>query len=416
MIGVEHQVAASHGPRGGEGAGQHQQGGFGQVKIGQQDIHRLETIRRMDEQPGPAPRGHDLARVPGGHRFKHPQRGRAHRHHPPSLAPGGDDGRRRVRSQLEILLVHGVRRQILRFHGRESAGTDMQGDKAGAHPQAPEGRQQFRGEMQAGRGRGHRSRLRGKHRLIAFPILGIVISGRALDVRRQGDLAQLVEARPHIGHALEAQAAAALVVFLDHLGAHRGRPSVQPMDPQLAAGPDPFGGAEQGRPVVEPVFLQQQELELPARVRFHPAQPGGNDPAVVEHEQIAGAQPGRQLIKSAMPHHARGSLEHQQTGLIPARRGGLGDPFRRQIIVEIRGLQKTGLSGRRPAPRANLVANLVVNLAAKKKLATKLRSRKGMRHTTGRLASGVPGTADMTFSDDSTLGISRTRTSGVWSS
>ena len=64
-VGIQHPVGA------GEGAHQHQQGGFRQVKIGEQRIHDPETVAGVDEDIGLALERRDTAvtrrRLQGAH-------------------------------------------------------------------------------------------------------------------------------------------------------------------------------------------------------------------------------------------------------------------------------------------------------------------------------------------------------------
>src|SRR5439155_25899494 len=61
---------------------------------------------------------------------------------------------------------------------------------------------------------------------------------------------------------------------------------------------------------------------------------------------VAGSQPLRDLVETAVVKAARGALHHQQPGALPARRGTLGDPLGRQIVVEILDTHRCGKPGR----------------------------------------------------------------------
>ena len=79
----------------GKGADQHHQRAFGQVKVGQQQIHHLKLKARGDKDVG-------IARgvAAGGPRLQRAHAGGAHRQHPaPALAAalqGGQGGQRDV--------------------------------------------------------------------------------------------------------------------------------------------------------------------------------------------------------------------------------------------------------------------------------------------------------------------------------
>ena len=78
--------------------------------------------------------------------------------------------------------MHDVVADVVRAHGLESAGADMQGDVAVLHAPAIQNPKQRLVEVQARRGRRNGAVSRRIHGLIALTIVFIVFS---LDIRRQ---------------------------------------------------------------------------------------------------------------------------------------------------------------------------------------------------------------------------------------
>lgn len=61
----------------------------------------------------------------------------------------------------------------------------------------------------------------------------------------------------------------------------------------------------------------------------------GENSAVIEHQQIAGAKQFRKLAEDVIAETAGGAIHPQQARGVPPRGGMLGDALRRQRIVEI---------------------------------------------------------------------------------
>ena len=93
-VGIE-TVSRGHGfPVGGEdllppreGGDQKEQGGAGQVKVGNQHVHGPEPEGGVDEELR-APRGRDEETILADHGFQHARGGGPHGHDPPPVAPG----------------------------------------------------------------------------------------------------------------------------------------------------------------------------------------------------------------------------------------------------------------------------------------------------------------------------------------
>ena len=137
-----------------KGTHQHEQGGLGQVKVGDERIHRLELIARGDEEVclplGCLPLG-----VSGGGRLQRAQAGGAHCNDSPARRLGLGDLLGGFLVHGAPLAVHAVLIEILRAHRRERATSHMQGDAGGLHAHLFEGREHGFVEVQARGGRGH---------------------------------------------------------------------------------------------------------------------------------------------------------------------------------------------------------------------------------------------------------------------
>ncbi len=73
-----------------------------------------------------------------------------------------------------------------------------------------------------------------------------------------------------------------------------------------------------------------------------PEQTRRDDPGVVEHQQIAGAQQIRQLAKHPVGEHAGRAVQGQQPAVAAPGRRMLGNQFRRQVETKILSPQRVG--------------------------------------------------------------------------
>jgi hypothetical protein len=138
-----------------KGRHQHEEGGAGEVEVGDEAVHRLEAVGRVDEEmglPGPGP---DPAVLPGG-ALQGPDHRGPHRPDPcprwpcigspPPPPPGGN---------LVGLRVHAVVGRILRLHGPEGPDPTWRVTRASPTPRRAQLVQEFRGEVEARRGGRH---------------------------------------------------------------------------------------------------------------------------------------------------------------------------------------------------------------------------------------------------------------------
>ena len=186
-----------------------------------------------------------------------------------------DRGDRRL-GHREALAVHVVLRQIFNLDRLERTCADVQRhigrfDAALAQPL-----EQGLIEMQAGRGRGHRTRVARVHGLIARAIVRLRFAG---DIRRQRDLAVAIEIGLERHPGVETQSGKAAVA-LEHGGAEAV------LEQYDAASPGRVAGGHLHPRFVGRDDAFEQQLDR-AATRLAPAKSGAHHLGVVEDQQIA---------------------------------------------------------------------------------------------------------------------------------
>jgi hypothetical protein len=78
----------------------------------------------------------------------------------------------------------------------------------------------------------------------------------------------------------------------------------------------------------------------------------GYDPASVDDQEISLSEKIRKVEKLLVPKSAVGSIEGQKPRCVAFREGLLSNPVRRQVEVEIAGLQKSFFCGRSDSERS----------------------------------------------------------------
>jgi hypothetical protein len=168
--------------------------------------------------------------------------------------------------------------------------------------------------------------------LIAF---SVVKSCR--DVRRQRGIAKIVEvairvileSQPHFSSA---------EILLDHR-ARNARGLALRRKLELHPWTKTLGRPCQGAPLT--LFLSQQEdLDRPPSRQSNAAQSGGDDPAVVGSQEIAGRQPPPEVGNRRMVDRAGRSIEDQEPRRVAILQRRLCDQLRREVVVEIGGSQR----------------------------------------------------------------------------
>ena len=124
------------------------------MKIGEQRVDDLESVRGMDENEGASQAGDDAAVVRCGDAFED-----AH-----GSCADGDNAAAVGFCAIDLVcgffrnnkafLVHGVVFEVVDFDGREGAGAHVQRQMAGFDPGGAQGIEEGRSEMQTGSGGG----------------------------------------------------------------------------------------------------------------------------------------------------------------------------------------------------------------------------------------------------------------------
>jgi len=232
---------------------------------------------------------------------------------------------------------------VVHPHRLEGTGTDMQGDMPELHAAFAQRIEQGIVEMQARSRRGNGADLAREHGLVT---LGIVRAGLALDVGRQRQAPGVQQPVLQRFRQVEAQLPEAGLVAGQHLGLAA---SIE-RDP--AAGLRRLADAElRARLVVRQQALDQ-DFHAPA-CGLVAEQPRRNHPGVVEDQQIARLQQGRQVAHLQIRQRGIARRHQQQPTGRAFRQRRLRNQRFGQVVMEI-GL----LQGRRNASRARIVRPL----------------------------------------------------------
>jgi hypothetical protein len=268
--------------------------------------------RRVEEDPRPSLAGDHRPGVPAGDAFQHPHGGGAHGDDPPARRPRFGDGRGGGFADGVAFLVHDVVCELLRLHRCKRPQPDVEGEERALDAGGLQRGQQPRREMQPGGGRGEGAGRLGIHGLVTLVIGAQVTAGRAADVGRQGCFAQPRQLVQEVLRALEPQPAMPLLVHCQDRRGDPGRRASAVEQDDRSARLGAAAGLEQGPPVVRRNFLGQQDFEAAAALRIPSPQAGGNHAGVVEHQQVARAQPAREIRKGLVRQRAGSAVEHQE--------------------------------------------------------------------------------------------------------
>jgi hypothetical protein len=183
--------------------------------------------------------------------------------------------------------------------------------------------QDLAGEVEAGGGGGDGTGVSRPDGLVALAVLGLV---GPLDVWRQRHMAETLQVG--LDGLGEAQAVAAGLFLVDDLG---GQALVEM---NHGAGTGAPAGLHQSVPLPLAGFSGQQDLDLPSSRT--PAEEARRDhPRVVDHQEVPGAEQLREIADAAVAFRSL-AVEDKQAARA-ARRGMLGDPVGRQLVVEVAG-------------------------------------------------------------------------------
>jgi len=92
---------------------------------------------------------------------------------------------------------------------------------------------------------------------------------------------------------------------------------------------------DQGVPDIDALFLEQEDLRLPA-AGLPGRDPAGEDLGIVHDQQITRPEMLDKVCKDPVPDGSAPPVEDQQTGPVPLLRRGLGDKFLGQLVIKVR--------------------------------------------------------------------------------
>ena len=193
-------------------------------------------------------------------------------------------------------------------------------------PRSPDAVEQRRGEVQAGGRRRCRAGLGGVHRLVAVgPVEAAVDVGRQWHLAVPGEqLERIVVARQ-----LDRERVAGGGARADHGDGHAVESEQRLAAAEAAGRPDQCLPRAPGRVA----RLEQQDLRRPAGGPVQ-AEPGRDDPRLVDHDDVAGAQQIGELGHGAVLGRRAPPVD-EQAGRVPWFDRHLGDAILRQLVVEL---------------------------------------------------------------------------------
>ena len=162
LIGAADVVVA------GKSADQHQQGGFGQVEVGEKGIDDAEAVAGGDKEAGVAGVWRKIAARRCA--FQGAQGGGADGDNAATAGAAGGDGIYHVFADGEPFFVHDVLGEVFVAHRLEGARADVQGDFGALHAARGDGSEQGFIEMQAGGRGGDGAAVFGVHGLVALAV------------------------------------------------------------------------------------------------------------------------------------------------------------------------------------------------------------------------------------------------------
>src|SRR5579875_432364 len=315
------------------------------MEIGEQRTNETEFEAGRDEEFGFAGmRLNRTIRKSARDRLEGADRGCSHGDDAAGTARGGVEcgggfGRERIALAMKPYFFYALDAQ--RSKGAEA---DMERDVRNLHAAICNLSERLRRKMQPGGGRGHRSALAGKDRLIAFAIGGLV---GAMDIGRQRNVPDAVANGEDIPDRRKLNEALAVATAIEHLGfennlAVRSRKNQPLPDGDLAARP------HERAPFIFARGLGQHNFDAAGWLILFSAQgaareePCRNDAAVIEHQQIARLQQRGKLRKRAVAKCACDAIHDQHAALASLGRRLLRYQLLGQVEIEVRNTQARG--------------------------------------------------------------------------
>ena len=271
------------------------------MEVGDKRVHALELVSRIDKDVRiPFLRADEALIV--GNRFQGAHACRAYANHSPAFFLGSVDFFGVFFVDFVIFGVHLVIENVFFFHGTESAETYMQKHRRKLDAVVFEPLYQFGGEMQSRGGSGGRAFDFAVHRLIAF-----LIREFFLDVRRKRHIAHPVENvfEHSVEHKLDRPCA--VVADLRHDGGKLVAKMNYGTEFCLAR------GFHYSFPMRIVLALQKQNFEHAFVIFDVTENARGYDSRVVDDNQIALFEKGRQIVKMFVLHRVLRAVVNEKS-------------------------------------------------------------------------------------------------------
>ena len=187
--------------------------------------------------------------------------------------------------------------------------------------------------MQSRRGRRDRSVVLGVHRLVTLAVRG---GGRAVDVRRERDLAVARQRRAGIEGSHKAQSAQSAAQHLEdlHLAVRSEADAATRLE--LAT------RMAQGEPGTVRQLAHEQHLGRGTALA-RAVQPSGNDARGVEDENVRGGDELEEIAKAPVRHGAARSVQHEEPRRAALCKRLLRDQLRGKVVFEVGGVQVSNM-------------------------------------------------------------------------
>ena len=300
-----------------------------------QGVRDPETSTRRDEDVGLACPGGETPVLRRG-ALQEPQRGGADADHTPTRRPGGVDPPSDLGGDLTPFRMHPVLAQVLGLDRKEGARAHVQGHARQVDARSRQAVEELRSEMQTGRRRRHRALPPGVNRLVVAAVT-VILAPFGGDVGRQGHFPDPgdggVEIRPRHG---EIQGEFAGLALRRNTGGQVAEPKFVSLGDLL---PRPHEGPP--GPLGHPLVKRGLHGDVGTRAQPASTQPRRDHPGLVDHQDIAASQQGREAPHRVIRQHASGPHLKQARGVARLRRPE-GDTVFRKLEVEVRELHGPG--------------------------------------------------------------------------
>ena len=301
LLAHRHLIRAKHVLTLRKGRNQHDEGRFRQMEVGDQRIHALKLIARIDEDIGPAGgRRHGAIRKCCG--LDGTTAGGAGTDDTMALCVGAIDLIRFRLLDDVVLAVHVVFLDLVRLDRTEGAEADMQGDVGDLHALLLHGLEQLLGPVETGG--------RGRRRAVVLCIDGIVAClflQLMMDVRWDRHLAEAVEHLLPDTLELETDDAVAIIDRVDDLALQQ---ALAELDARTV--PELLSRLDEALPVGRAQAAKKQYLDMCASTRLLAMQACRDDLRIVDDEAVTLMKIVDDVIKMTVIDLACEAVHHQK--------------------------------------------------------------------------------------------------------